>query len=346
MCSDTEPLENQLNERRVSGKSGGAPHLVLNSRRVDFEAAEINTNDEMREDDDNTAAYDVRGLDVTVANSGVNVQWTITIDVDDMPNNGYVELTIKNLAIPALTVDRDGRTADIGAEALAALMATVEVLANQYPAVVSTNAEADMQNYDSDRDGATIAATTSHPPDDIDDDNLNEDENNTQPLVAVERKGLGELTVSKDSVTAGSLNNLTLTYKFTEDMSPTTGQVSVVEIKLPEGWDDGIAPMYLGFEDKLPTAAEKKDMTGYVYADRSVSVKSVLEEADVKVINAVGTEADEEGGTNNPLTNSAASWYLRIELDADVAKTKTRRIKFCTIRTQGLHGFVQRTTTS
>ena len=36
------------------------------------------------EDDDNTAAYDVRGLDVTAGDtSGATVQWVITIDVDE-----------------------------------------------------------------------------------------------------------------------------------------------------------------------------------------------------------------------------------------------------------------------
>ena len=82
-----------------------------------------------------------------------------------------------------------------------------------------------ISNYDGDspdtsgRDFApTLTALKAHPPEDIHDDNLNEDEDNTQPIVTVERKALGTLEVSESSVTAGSLNDLTLTYKFTEDM--------------------------------------------------------------------------------------------------------------------------------
>ena len=66
----------------------------------------------------------------------------------------------------------------------------------------------------------------------------------------------------------------------------------------------------------------------YVYADRSVSVKSTLKDAVITVINADGVEDgefDEEGSTNNPLTTRGSSWYLRIELGDNVANT--RRIK-------------------
>ena len=210
--SGDEP-ENQINEKRVPGTSG-LTYLISKYRKAAFEAAE--------DDDD-----DVDGLNATYSSS--TFQWTITIDVDDMQNNGYVLLTIKDLMIPALTINRDSRVADIDADRLAGLMGEVIVLANQYDAVVDTDlgdvGGVDGQDYDggqnTGRDSADmLTSSNSHPPEDIHEDNKVEGKD--QPQVTVERKKLGKLTVSKDSVTAGSLNDLTLTYKFTEATMKTT----------------------------------------------------------------------------------------------------------------------------
>ena len=53
----------------------------------------------------------------------------------------------------------------------------------------------------------------------------------TQPHVTVERKALGTLTVSKDSVTAGSMVDLRIDYKFSE----------AVEVPVQQMIDDGRA---------------------------------------------------------------------------------------------------------
>ena len=140
--SGDEP-ENQINEKRVPGTSG-LTYLISKYRKAAFEAAE---------DGD-----DVDGLNATYSGQ----QWTITIDVDDMQNNGYVLLTIKDLMIPALTIDRESRVADIDADLLAGLMGEVIVLANQYDAVVAMDrgdvGGVNGQDYDGDqntgRDGA------------------------------------------------------------------------------------------------------------------------------------------------------------------------------------------------
>ena len=130
---------------------------------------------------------------------------------------------------------------------------------------------------DSDRDDAvTLTPSNSHPAEDIHKDNL-ADEEDTQPSVAIKRKGLGELTVSKDSVTAGSLNDLTITYKFTEDMEEPSGtdRASVVEIKLPEDWDNGAAPEVFDFDDTLPTAAEVKERSYGVCVCGSIGLSQI-----------------------------------------------------------------------
>ena len=60
-----------------------------------------------------------------------------------------------------------------------------------------------------------------------------------------------------------------------------------------------------------------------MYADRSVSVKSTLKDATITIINAGGVSSTLEAiDTANPLTSSAASWYIRVELGADVANTR------------------------
>ena len=54
----------------------------------------------------------------------------------------------------------------------------------------------------------------------------------TQPTIVVNRKMQGEVTVAPASVTAGSKQDFTITYKATEAMVDD----DVIEIKLPADW--------------------------------------------------------------------------------------------------------------
>ena len=329
------PPGNMINVEYVPGKPNVTYLSYTKSSRAKLEAAELDP-------DDRTISTDPTGeggLNATFDSD--DNQWTITIDVDDLKNNQYVVLTVNNLMIPPLrdsdadAIDRTSRTTDITAEDLKAAVETVTVLSNRWDAVVVGGrgvgtGPLDGQDFDSARDDPanglnTLADGDSHAPSVIHKDNQNADKDNNHPLVTVERKALGTLTVSETSVTAGSMVDLKIEYKFTEAMedvpdpaaTPTPENSSVIEISLPPGWDGGIAPTVIDPDDPLPTDDKKKTMTGYVYINRPIS--SSFTGAMLEVINAAGdpvvTDAA-DGTINSP---DLAGWFLRITLAKDVS---------------------------
>ena len=333
------PPGNMINVEYVPGKPDVTYLSYTKSSRAKLEAAELNPDDRTMSSDPTGEG----GLNATFL-TGTN-QWRITIDVDDLKNNQYVVLTVNNLMIPPLrsapttAIDRESRTTDITAEDLEAAMETVTVLSNRWDAVViggrGTGSDVlDAQDFDSARDDTsadtlnTLEADDSHAPSVIHKDNkVATITDQDQPYVTVERKALGTLTVSETSVTAGSMVDLKIEYKFSEPMDvhetavvPEPENRSVIEISLPPGWDAGIAPTPIAPDADLPTPAQAKDMDGYVYINRPIS--SSFEGATLEVINAAGVAAIAEGeaDANSP---DLAGWFLRITLAKDVSKNRT-----------------------
>ena len=115
-----------------------------------------------------------------------------------------------------------------------------------------------------------------------------------------------------------------------------SGIASVIEIGLPAGWDNGIAPTVYSSDPtednyNLPTAAEAKTMTGYVYLNRPVTAN--LRNAVIEVINSAGAvneAVSDDGSTNNP---DRTGWFIRIKFDR-LTCPKIEKL-FFTIKTQG-----------
>ncbi len=169
--------------------------------------------------------------------------WVIQIDVNTMKIRRYVTLTIKNLQIGALSTPRTDRYADITGAALMDKL-QVNVLSNQDSSAFTTALDAITAHSPRSFTPKVTAANGG---------------SDTQPTITVNRKTLGEVTVAPASVTAGSEQDFTITYKATEALA----EGDVIEVKLPPRWP---APTPYNFNtDRQLAAADGtmlKDATG------------------------------------------------------------------------------------
>lgn len=258
--------------------------------------------------------------------------YTIDIDVDKMTNRHYIELTIHNLMIGTLAdvrgTDPSTRYMDI---ATAAEFHQVQVFADQY-----TDSTRGVP-----KSNGAHAARTFRPEGERNEDDA-ADLVNHHPTVKVNRKELGELTISPNKVTAGSMQDFTFTYKATEELMA----LDVIEIRLP-AWDampmadDGMAdpdidpptPFNFNTENKLVDADGTllKDAKGpHIYLSGSTSR---LQGAVISLIGGDGSDAPDTTGNNGDKGNMG--WIVRIVLgDRGVPMNGTIVLKYENVTVQ------------
>ena len=223
----------------------------------------------------------------------------INIDVDKMTTRHQVTLTIHNLMIDALMTERDDRHMDLTA-AMAADKVQVMVSSSTYASAAARNAG--VPTHAPATFSPKIAATTTGGSD-------------TQPTITVKRKEQGEVTVAPNSVTAGSKQDFTITYKATEAMAAG----DVIEITLPAGW---AAPTIYQLADTKPT---KEQDASYVYLSGSATR---LAGTEILVIDGVGNEA--AAGDPDP-----DGWIVQITLGTNGAsKNSTVVLKYNDVTVQ------------
>ena len=161
-----------------------------------------------------------------------------------MTNRHQVTLTIHNLElIDALTAERNERHMDLTA-AMAADKVQVMVSSSKYASAAARDVGA-----------PTHAPATFSPKDAA--------SSETQPTIIVKRKEQGEVTVAPASVTAGSKQDFTITYKATDEMAAG----DVIEITLPAGW---VAPTAYNFN----VDGKHEDVDGTLLADALKAAKA------------------------------------------------------------------------
>ena len=238
-----------------------------------------------------SAAGEDDALEVRDSPSG---DWMIDIDVDKMTTRHQVTLTVHNLKIDALTGDRKDRHED--------LTAAMTVNKDQVMVSSSTYASAAARDVGD----PTHSPATFRPKDAA--------ASETQPTIVVNRKMQGEVTVAPASVTAGSKQDFTITYKATEAMEVG----NVIEIKLPADW---LAPTVYQLDEDKPT--DEQD-NSYVYLSGSATR---LEGALITVIDGGGAEA--EAGAED-----SDGWIVRIELGTSASKNSTIVLKYNDVTVQ------------
>ena len=264
--------------------------------------------------------------------------WEILINVDNMTNRRYVELTIHNLMIGSLgdAIDGTGTTGradrDDDIDVIRNLV-QVEVMSDSSAPGAARPKDATHPPRTFTPKVAAVAAAAPVPAYGSD----------SQPTIEVKRKVLGELTVSRNNVSAGSMEDFTFTYKAATEALVTDGDrdgevdadttegggAKAIEIRLP-AWDampmaaDGTPepdidpPTPFNFDEsdgnKLKDAAGAplKGATGpHVYLSGSTSR---LEGATISLVSvADGSLATDV--TNGDYTKPGADgWIVRIEL--------------------------------
>ena len=219
--------------------------------------------------------------------------YTIDIDVDKMTTRHQVTLTIHNLMVDALMTPRDDRITD-----LTAAMAVDEVQVMVSSSTYASAARGE-PTHSPNAFSPKIAA-----------------ESETQPTIKVNRKTLGELAISPNSVTAGSKVDFTITYKATEEMDPG----DVIEIKLPADWP---APMVYQLDEAKPTSEQDNS---YAYLSGSAAR---LEDTTIMVIDSDGNEAN--AGDSVP----EGGWIVQITLGINgVSKNSTVVLKYNDVTVQ------------
>ena len=242
----------------------------------------------------------------------------IDINVDKLLKGQRVILTIRNLMIAPLGTRRGGRFTDDASGIMD--LPQIEVLSDRYNA---TEAPLDAGNV------------PAHPPDDfapkvtLDTTVTPNVGSEIQPTMTVNRKTLGELTVSPAEVTAGSKKDFKFTYTASEALEPDVN--NVIEIRLP-AWDadpetvDFDPPsVYQHTDEAIPAEG---DMGPYVYLSGS---RSRLADTEISVINGAGgnafdgtTRERDTSVTVNPDAEIAESWIVRIEVgDRGVSRSGT-----------------------
>ena len=221
--------------------------------------------------------------------------WIIDIDVDKMTTRHQVTLTVHNLKINALMTPRTDRLTDL-TDAEVADKVHVRVSSSEYDEVAR---------------GEPAHSPAKFSPKDT-------EASETQPTITVNRKTLGEVTVAPASVTAGSEQDFTITYKATEAME----EDDVIEIKLTAFLD---APTVYNFNtDGKHEDAEGNLLTTdtkgpHVHLSGSATR---LEGAEITVIDDGGSEAS-AGDPNDD------GWFVKITLGTKgAAKNSTIVLKY------------------
>jgi len=265
--------------------------------------------------------------------------WEILINVDKMTTRRYVELTIHNLMIGNLgdaidgtgTTGRNDRDDDIS---VMRNLVQVEVESDSSEAAESPTRPTDATHPPRSFTPkvAAVAADTTVTP------NVPAHGSNAQPTIEVKRKMLGELTVSPNKVSAGSMEDFTFTYKAAAealvidqnrdgDVDDTDDTPTAIEIRLP-AWDampmteageadpDIDPPMVFNFDESDGNKLKSgdillKDATGpHVYLSGSTSR---LEGATISLV-SVATNAASIVNDGDYTTEGADGWIVRIQL--------------------------------
>ena len=157
------------------------------------------------------------------------------------------------------------------------------------------------------------------------------DDEPTDPVITVNRLGMGEVTIPKPSVTtAGSTRDLTISYEVTEEILE-----GFIEIRLPDGWADNLPPRLFD-ESKSPASGVNKDdvtaelieahttgaptgeTRGYVYltANSLRLTARILEAANslgTVTVDAEGEVLDDEYEVTTPLMVDGANIIIAVK---------------------------------
>ena len=168
-------------------QSGKATYLTRSSRGVSFATEDSADPD----DDDGDPVFSVSGSLID--------GWMIDVDVTDMKSSDHFTVTIHNLKVSKLGVERDDRDMDIDDDDLASKKyRQVTVYSGSYP--------------DEERD-APVMPPKSFDPDEV---TAAKGGSDVQPTITVNRKSQGKLTVAPEKVTAGAEENFKITYEVDE----------------------------------------------------------------------------------------------------------------------------------
>ena len=252
--------------------------------------------------------------------------WMINIDVDKMTTRHQVTLTVHNLKIDELTAPRTKRYTDLTA-AMTVDKVQVTVSSSNYSSASLRGSGAPTHSPKTVRPKITKADGGS----------------DTQPTIKVNRKTSGEVTVAPASVTAGSKQDFTITYKATEALNGTedadgnSQDADVIEIKLPAGW---AAPTAYNFNDanqleaydgtlraaalKTAKAANKSHLHAYLSGSATR-----LAGARIRVIDG------DDGGDATAGDSHSNGWIVQITLGTNGAsKNSTVVLKYNDVTVQ------------
>ena len=248
---------------------------------------------------------------VTYSSSQLNIASTgdgyrIDIDVNAMRSRQWVELTIHNLMTARLTAERPGSFGDIAEDAAPDLV-QVTVFSEMFSDEGNRGIPSSELMWPSEHSPVKtqirplIAAADGG--------------SDTQPTVTVQRKGLGEVTITDDkrkvtgekvTVTAGSAGEFTIKYTATEALSKD----SVIEVRLPN-WPT------------VPTFLKDAKIAGEPHVSLSGS-KSQLDRLEDSTV-SVSEESDGEsivritlGENGLPKTNSVSLKWEGVTVQREI----------------------------